>query len=102
MIQKQLINVLLELANASKSIKDDSDYYKITHKYDMLFLGKNFNVIQSLELRHCLSNYFKIEISNNELNDVIPQICNLLKMSYEPLVDVKHPNKLSCYKITLW
>lgn len=102
MIQEQLTNLLLELVNASKSIKDDSDYYAITHKYNMILLGENFNTIYSDELAFYLRDSLNISTTVDEVNTIIPYVCQTLKMKYEKMVYANDLKKLKCYQITLW
>lgn len=104
MTSKQLADVLQELSQASKQIKNEDDLRSTMDKYDMLFLGEKFNTIHSLELRHSLSKHFHIEVSNDELNSLISGICPTLNMALEPMVDTKdlHNPVPSAYQITLW
>lgn len=104
MTSKQLSDVLQELSQASIQIKNESDLRSTMDKYDMLFLGENFNIINSIELRHTLSEHFHMEVSNDELNSLIPVICPALNMTFEPMVAVKDLSNpvTSSYLITLW
>lgn len=104
MTSKQLADVLQELSQASKQIKNETDLRFTMDKYDMLFLGENFNIIYSLELRHSLSKHFHVEISNDELNSLISATCPALNMKLIPMADINDLNNLvpSAYQITLW
>ncbi len=104
MSQKELIDILLELVHASKTIRNEATLRTTMDTYDMTFLGKNFNTINSLELRHSLSKHFHIDISKEELNSLIPSACETLGIKIEPMSMV---NDLSnpvphCYRIELW
>lgn len=104
MSQKELIDILLELLQTSKSIKNEIDLRNAMNTYDMTFFGKNLNTINSLELCHSLSKHFHINISKEELNSLIPSACSALGMKIEPMAAV---NDLSnpipyCYRIELW
>lgn len=107
MTAQQLINVLTELVNASVQLglnPSEDDARSLMHKYDMLFLGSKFNTIYSLELLHSLKKYFGFELTNDELNSLLPTCCNSLNMNYEPMKkvdDLSNPTPY-CYKITLW
>ncbi len=82
----------------------ESDLKALMRKYDMLFLGKNFNTINSLELRHSLEKYFDIKLTNEELNELIPTACTSLNMKYSPMRkvdDLSNPVPY-CYQIELW
>lgn len=104
MNSEQLISILSELSRASKSISSDNNLRTISERYDMLFLGKNFNIINTVELCHCLSKKFDIDISIEELNCLIPDVCSLLNMKCEPMaaLDALQEPKTYCYQITLW
>lgn len=104
MSQKQLIDILLELLHASKSIKNEIDLRATMDTYDMIFSGNNLNVINSLELCHSLSKHFHIDISKEELNSLIPAACSALGMKIEPMAavnDLSNPAPY-CYRIELW
>jgi hypothetical protein len=80
------------------------DVQSLMKKYDMLFLGEKANVINSIELRHTIKNYFKTEISIEELNMQLPSVCTSLNMIAEPmkaLDDMANPNP-ACYQISLF
>lgn len=102
---QKLSEILLELRNASMQIINEGDLKNVMHKYDMLFLGAKFNTIYSVELHHCLNDKFKLDISMNEVNSLIPTVCNMLNMNFEELIAVKDigkPNPFINYQITLW
>ena len=104
----KLIEILLELRTASMQIhlkQSENEIKTVMNKYDMLFLGEKFNNIYSVELCHSMKNYFKVEIENNKLNELIPTICKSLNMKYEPLVAVSKLGKSTepvGYNIILW
>lgn len=104
---QQLNEVLIELKNSSiqmNSLQTEDEIKSIMHKYDMLFLGENFNTIYSLELRHSLEKHFGIKLANEDLNKLIPKSCDALKMKYEPMAkveDFSNPTPY-CYQIQLW
>lgn len=100
----KLITVLKELANSSKNIKNETDLRATIDKYQILFLGKQFNVINTVELRNTLSKQFDINISLEELNNLIPKACEILNMKYEAMynLDDLPTLTLNCYQITLW
>lgn len=105
----KLRDILVELRDASKqlSIKpSEADLKAMMKKYDMLFLGANFNHIYSLELAHSIRTIFGMAIDSNELNKLIPSVCEILGMKYESMVlvsDAAKPNPPThCYQIKLW
>ncbi|MCR8744369.1 hypothetical protein [Romboutsia lituseburensis] len=102
---QKLSKILLELRSAS--IQADTGTIKdVMAKYDMLFLGGNFNCIYSVELLHSLKKVFDFEVSNDELNNLIPIACKSLNMNFEPMVEVHNISNANapadCYSITLW
>ncbi|WP_058953187.1 hypothetical protein [Clostridium tyrobutyricum] len=105
---KQLIKVLTELRSESLKLGNtpsESEIKSLMHKYDMLFLGKNFNYIYSSELCYALKNYFHLEINNDKLNSLLPHACKCLNMKYEPLIKASKLGQSSepdFYQIILW
>lgn len=104
MTDNQLKNILLELASASKSIKNEDDLRNAMNNYDMLFCGNNYNQINSLELRHSLSQKFNIDVTNEHLNSLIPEVCSTLGIHITKLIAADNSENTSpyCYEITLW
>lgn len=101
--------VLLELKAACMQCpKTDDGIHQLMSRYDMLFVGKGINTIYSIELRHMLATKQQINISQANLNTMIPEICRKLHMMCEPLFpadelskgiqDPSHAN----YQITLY
>lgn len=108
MDKQQLVEILRELRSASMSLGPEPSEYSLKslmQKYNMLFVGEKFNVIYSRELCHALKNYFCVEISNDDLNKLLPGACKSLNMQLEPLIEISKIGKSStpdCYQITLW
>lgn len=109
MDKKKLIDILLELRYASMQIHEnpiDENWHETMRKYNMLFLGEKFNKILSLELAHSLNTVFKINIEADDLNIIIPEVCDSLHMQYDPLIDAKNVGTsnppIATYDITLW
>lgn len=100
-ISKQLTDVLLELRNASLSIDSERELKETMTKYDMLFLGENFNKINSIELKHSLKVVFDLELTSEQLLDFLPKACETLNMPLEGLQAVDNPGVVSAYFITL-
>ena len=69
----------------------------------MLFVGKEFNTVYSLEIRHSLQKR-GIEISNEELNSALPSICSELGITLTPMIALNSTSKetVECYQLTLW
>lgn len=104
---QQLNKILKELMVASMQLgpsPTNDEIKSLMHKYDMTFLGSKINVIYSLELLHSLKKHFNFELTNDELNSLIPECCKFLNMGYEPMAkvdDMSNPIPY-CYQITLW
>lgn len=107
MTNEKLIEILIQLKNESlkmNTFNTEEEIKSVMHKYDMLFVGKDFNTIYSLELRHSLEKYFGIELTNEELNELLPTACTSLNMKYSPMAkanDLSNPAPY-CYQIELW
>ncbi|AQS04174.1 hypothetical protein [Clostridium beijerinckii] len=101
---QKLIDILNELKTAS--ISSTSDTIEATmKKYDMLFVGSEFNTIYSVELHHSINNIFNLKITMDELNSLLPTACNILNMDFEKMIavnDTGKPNAAISYQITLW
>ncbi|MEY9975272.1 hypothetical protein [Lysinibacillus sp. RC79] len=97
-----LQNALLELREASLSIHSkSSDWHETMDKYNMLFLGEKFNKISSIELTRTLNNYFSMDITGEELIQILPETCKLLNIYFEALVSAENHTKLTGYYIML-
>lgn len=99
-----LHDVFIELSEASKCAITDEDAVKLMHKYDIIFAGENHNEIDSLELVHTLNDYFHIHIDNDELTELIPSVCDAMKLKYQGMrrLDDEQSKMPYCYKITLF
>lgn len=104
MLKENLTNVLLELQQASKSIKTEHDFLAITQKYNLTFGGEKNNHIHTDELAIILQEKFEIKVKLDELNSLIPAICPSLGMTFKPLFLHDAPNRLNPYSylIILW
>lgn len=108
MDSKKLMEILIELRSASLQMNlspTEESVKSLMNKYDMLFLGKNFNTIYSLELMHSINTVFNLCIDNSELNELLPNVCKALNMKCEPMIAVTDVSKsnppIHCYTITL-
>lgn len=108
-IVEKIENVLIELRNSRiQCPKTEAGIRGITERFDMLFVGENLNIIYSVELRHTLREKYELDLSQEELNKLIPGLCKNLSMKCEPLYpvseiakgiyDAAHAN----YQITLY
>lgn len=109
MTLQNLLKVLTQLKSEALMLIDDSneaDWQTLTQKYDMLFLGKNFNIIYSNELAQMLRAKENVDISLEELNAMLPSACAVLDMKVEPLIKASDAGSQNpptyCYEITLF
>lgn len=102
---ERLINILMELRSESMQA-NPNNIRSVMDKYNMLFLGSNFNTILSIELLESLKSIFDFQIDSNELNKLIPLACQILNMKFEPMIatsDLGNPDaETICYNIILW
>lgn len=108
-LQNKVIGVLKELQTASLSIQQSNNENEILskiHTYDMLFLGEKYNEIHSVELCHSLNTVFGINITNEQLNELLPTVCPMLNMSCEKYISVSDIGKIDAptrsYNIKLY
>lgn len=103
MNQKQLTDILIELSSASKKITNHEQLLAIIDRYDMIFAGKSFNCINTIDLRHTIDKIFHLSINLEELNSLIPTVCAELSMEIVPFVNAIDPtDKVPyCYQIFL-
>lgn len=100
---KVITEFLKELRIASKLIKSEEDLRTTMHKYDMLFVGGEFNTIYARELHLSLQKVIDKQISMPDLLRLIPDICSNLGMKSEAMTFVGDPDrKISDYQITLF
>lgn len=90
-VNNSIINALRELKSASLQYEYGGDYDGLMHEYDMCFMGEKFNIINSEHLQTTLKKLFNIEITLNELNQMIPSVCTSLSMK---CMQVKAKNKI--------
>ena len=102
---EKLINVLTEIRSASIQANENT-VMDLMKRYNLLFLGSKFNTIYSQELPQSLKAFFDFSIEIDELNQLIPEACKMLRMECEPMIklsDVGKPDaKIFSYAITLW
>lgn len=102
---KQISKILFQMRTDSIHCPHDEASWKaMMHEYDVVFLGEKFNIINSLEFCHCLKEKYDIDISNEDLNTILPGICKSLNMHYEPMKKLTDLTNSSpyCYQIYLW
>lgn len=103
MDEKQLSDILIELSSASKEITNPNQLQIVMDKYDMIFAGKSYNCINTIELRHTIDKIFNLNVSLEELNALIPSACSKIGMEIVPYVNAINPveNIPYCYQIFL-
>ena len=105
---KQLTDILLLMKQEAATIVTEDDLKLLMRKYDILFLGENFNTIYSHELAHSLKNKLNFDTTIEEVNEMIPQACRALGMKCEAMYSVKdvhdgtvEANRPDVYQISL-
>ena len=99
---------LLELKKASLSVPENTEVklHTLIEKYDMIFMGPKMNVINSIELLHTLKEKFSIDISLENLNGLLPNLCTELGMKTESLISLQDAGEpdppIATYLITLF
>ena len=93
---------LLELKKASLSVPENTEgkLHTLIEKYDMIFMGPKMNVINSIEEK------FSIDISLENLNGLLPNLCTELGMKTESLISLQDAGEpdppIATYLITLF
>ncbi len=86
-LPQQIGDALLELKRASEFVQSDpSSWHDVMSEYNLLFLGDKFRVIYSVELAFSLKTKFGIDITAEDLNKMIPDICSHLGMKISPMI----------------
>ena len=106
-LRQQVTVALQEIGSTGlKRCHNIDEAGKVMREYDMIFHGEKFNKILSVELRHTLKNKFKVELTTDDLNKMLPSICKSLGMTIEPLIsanDAGNPNpEVIAYSITIY
>ncbi|MGF9906938.1 hypothetical protein [Brevibacillus porteri] len=99
-----LTEVLLELRVAARAIDSEASLKSTMRKYDMLFMGENFNYITSIELAHTIRTIFDLPITNEELLKITPAVCSALGMNYEAMSRIENAGtgSIDAFTITLF
>ena len=103
---QKLIKILSELRTTSLSMSqndfDENFCKRLMNNYDILFLGKNLNIIYTNELFCTLPKKFDCEIDKQTFNSLIPEACKALNMKCTPEYSLKNSNEVITYSITLY
>ena len=103
---EKLIEVLQELRSARLSLGNElneTDVDNLSSEYNLLFAGKNVNVIYSHELPNMLKSKFGIVSTSEQVNQLIPFACHANGMKCEPLAKYGEPDeKINHFEITLF
>jgi len=101
MTSEALKSLLLELSTDFKSAVTDEQKYSVMAKYDITGWGKDFNTINTVELRTYILTKLNIDISINELNSLVEIVCPSLNMKLHPMRDANEQSysKVDCYQI---
>lgn len=88
----EILDYLIDLRKDISLINNEQSLNEIVKKYDMTLSGKDFNVVNSVELMHSLNDVFNINISLEELNLILPKLSDTLSFKYEPLKIISNDN----------
>ena len=88
-----VINAIQELKSAPIGVNTEIEYKKLINKYDMIFMGKSFNTITSLEFAHYLKEQVDTSITHEYILEVLPQISQMLKLKLETQIKVEDVGK---------
>lgn len=101
MTSETLKSFLLDLSVDIKSAITDEQKLSVMTKYDMTICGKDFNTINTIELRACILAKLNIDISINELNSLVEIVCPSLNMKLLPMRDANAQSysEVDCYQI---
>jgi len=92
MTEKELAEVLLQLQAESRLAGRNNPevaIHSLMDKYDMLFLGAQFNTIYTDELLLMLKQKLNLLVSKEDLLKMVPTVCAALHMHTEAMVNVK-------------
>ncbi|QII50692.1 hypothetical protein G3M81_19025 [Bacillus paralicheniformis] len=101
------INDMRVISQALQTLKLESLNLNspISERFDITFIGQNFNVINSYELRNVLESHFNLNIPHEALLVAIPHVCKSNNMKFEGFQDLKdlsnQERTVSMYRITL-
>lgn len=103
---EKLIEVLQGLLSARLSLGDElneTDVGNLSREYNLLFAGKNVNVIYSHELPDMLKDKFGVVSTIEQVNQLIPFASRANDMKCSPLVKYGDPDeKINFFEITLF
>ena len=101
MTSETLKSFLLDLSIDIKSAITDEQKLSAMTKYDMTICGKDFNTINTIELRACILAKLNIDISINELNSLVEIVCPSINMKLHPMKDANDQShtEVDCYQI---
>lgn len=97
-----LTTTLVNLREAVRSIKDESDLKSTMHKYNMLILGGKFNTVYARELHLYMRDTLGLSMIIDDFLNFIPSVCQSLGMGIEPMKSANDLDKLADYQITLF
>ena len=83
-LKHMVADALLELKDAALGIKNDDDYDEVKLKYDVSFLGEKDNILESAMLSFALEYYFDLVLLDEQLNDILPYVCDEIGLKCEP------------------
>lgn len=77
---------------------------KVSEEYNILLLGEFRNQLDSIELLNFLKSKYDLDITIDELNAIIPHVCDSLNMKYIPVKNLNNAfnNLIDAYFIFLF
>lgn len=90
---KQIEQFLINLRDDINKIDSDLSLKNTIEKYDMLLLGDKFNTINSIEFIHSLNYVSDIDVTNDELVKMLPELAHNLNFNYDYLIVYNDKNK---------
>lgn len=107
--KKRIVDTLRTLRSESMALQNrvtDSNVQALMQKYNMLFIGEKCNQIYSDEFCCMLNTELGVNVSPDEFNSVITELCATLDMSIVPMIKLDDTNKpnppIDHYRISLY
>ncbi|SEQ22565.1 hypothetical protein SAMN05216232_1954 [Virgibacillus subterraneus] len=88
-----VIETLQELKSAPIGVNTDSEYKELINRYNVMFLGSKFNIINSLELAHYLKLNKDPSFSHEYLIKLLPEIKDALSLKLEGQIKLEDADK---------
>ena len=73
-----------ELRDEALKITSDEDLAVYIRKYDISLVGENNNMLESSMFNFALAGHFNLTLINEQLNEILPYVCDELGLKCEP------------------